>query len=120
MATPPTPLAGGRIGATNKRGIAAPLVDAWLEARRELREIEEVAHPDVTDALGRVWRWMDGDIYTHDGMAWPLEYITAERIGLPTQAALDNVLATADSNARWRATHRLEQIEKAAKGEVAG
>jgi hypothetical protein len=25
------------------------------------------------------------------------------------------VLATADKNARWRATHRLEQIEKAAK-----
>jgi hypothetical protein len=83
-----------------KRGIAAPLVDGWLEARRALREAEQAEHPDVTDALGRVWTWMDGDIYTHDGMAWPLDHITHPGIGWPTAAALDN------PNYQWCATCR--------------
>lgn len=77
------------------RGIAAPLVDAWRAARRALREIEENEHPDLTDALGRAWKWIDGDLYGHDGMAWPRDHVTYEAVGLPTKAARDN------PNYRW-------------------
>lgn len=45
---------------------------------------------ELYDALGRTWVWRNKDLYAHDGMAWPLAFITNPKIGLPTQHALDN------------------------------
>jgi hypothetical protein len=72
------------------RGIASALVDDWQAARRALREIEEAEHPNITDALGRVWQWKDKDLYTHDSMAWPRDHVMHSGVSLPSQAALDN------------------------------
>lgn len=80
--------------ATTTETIAA-LIGQWHDALRGLRRIEEAEHPDITDALGRVWVWKDGDVYVHDGMAWPREHIERQTVSLPTRAALDN------PNYRW-------------------
>jgi hypothetical protein len=71
------------------------LVDEWQDLRKALREAEEAAHPPITDALGRVWTWKDGDLYTHDSMAWPRAFVESANVGLPTRYALDN------PNYRW-------------------
>lgn len=68
----------------------AALIVRWQEARRSLRALEQAEHPDVTDALGRIWTWLDGDLYRHDDMALPLTSITDEAIRRPTQRALAN------------------------------
>lgn len=51
------------------------LVSRWLDARRELAEAERAEHPNVTDTSGRVWTWKAGDLYRHEGKAWPLAFI---------------------------------------------
>lgn len=66
------------------------LIASWQESRRALRAIEEAEHLDVTDALGRVWVWWKGELYCHDGMAWPLGHVTDPRIGWPSKEALQN------------------------------
>jgi hypothetical protein len=52
-------------------------VDAWQAARAALAEIERAEHPDITDRLGRVWTWMQGEVYTHCGMAYPGGWVAA-------------------------------------------
>jgi hypothetical protein len=66
------------------------LLASWQQSRAALRVIEEAEHPDVTDAFGRVWVWKDKDLYTHDGMAWPLGHVTNKKMSLPTDQALQN------------------------------
>lgn len=66
------------------------LIVSWQQSRQALRAIEEAGHPDVTDVFGRVWVWKDKDLYTHDGMAWPLDHVTNRNMGLPTKQALEN------------------------------
>jgi hypothetical protein len=68
------------------------LVDDWQRARAALAELERAEHPDVTDRFGRVWTWKPGcgEIYRHDGMAFPKAFLDDGSVGLPTQAALDN------------------------------
>lgn len=82
------------------RGVAAGLVDALRQARRELRDAEVAEHPNLTDALGRVWTWKSNDLYVHDSMAWTSASILHPNIGWPTQVALAN------PNYQWCATCR--------------
>jgi hypothetical protein len=77
-------------GIPTGRGIMAPLIDEWQALRQELRAMEVAEHPDITDALGRVWKWKDGDLYTHDSIASPKAFVTRPKMSLPTQAALEN------------------------------
>lgn len=77
------------------RNMVSELVDEWTALRVEAQAFERAEHPDVTDVLGRVWTWKSGDIYTHDGMAWPLAFITSPTLQGPSAAALDN------PNYRW-------------------
>lgn len=69
------------------------LIADWQAARAELAAIERAEHPDITDHHGRVWTWKPGrgDVYVHDGMAFPKDFLTEPgHIGLPTQKVLDN------------------------------
>lgn len=70
--------------------VIAGMIDEWQSLRAEIAAMERAEHPDVTDALGRTWQWKSGDIYTHDGMAWPLIFIQDPNVGLPKSVALDN------------------------------
>lgn len=71
------------------RNPIGPMLDEWQQLRAALRAAERAEHPDVTDQLGRVWVWKDGDIYLHDGMAWPLVFIQ-QRTAWPNPVLLDN------------------------------
>lgn len=67
------------------------LIADWQDARTALAELERAEHPDITDRHGRVWTWRGrGDLYRHDGMACPKEFVLDGAIGLPSQAVLDN------------------------------
>lgn len=66
------------------------LVDEWQALRAEIREQEETDHPPIIDALGRVWTWWQGDIYRHDGMAWPADHIGRYAQGWPSIRLIDN------------------------------
>lgn len=68
------------------------LIGEWQAARAALAEMERAEHPDITDRHGRVWTWKPdrGDVYVHDGLAWPRRFVEDGRIGLPSQAVLDN------------------------------
>lgn len=67
------------------------LLDKWQAARVALQELERAEHPDITDRFGRVWAWRGrGDLYRHDGMAFPKAFVVDDAIGLPSQAVLDN------------------------------
>jgi hypothetical protein len=66
------------------------MVDEWATARAALAELERAEHPDITDRYGRVWAWKSGDIYRHDGMAFPRALVESNAMGLPSQSALDN------------------------------
>ncbi|MFH8805258.1 hypothetical protein ACH4F6_37910 [Streptomyces sp. NPDC017936] len=68
------------------------LIDEWRTAREALAELERAEHPDITDRFGRVWTWKTGrgDIYVHDGMAFPRAFLEDDAVGLPSQAVLDN------------------------------
>jgi len=66
------------------------LIDEWFAARAAIHATEKAEHPDVTDALGRVWVWSQGDLYRHDSMCWPLAATTNPNIGWPHRAVLDN------------------------------
>lgn len=70
--------------------VTGALIADWQAARKALRAIEEAEHPDLTDAFGRTWRWMDGELYGHDKMAWTKAMVLAPGIGLPSQYALEN------------------------------
>jgi len=82
--------------ATSKSGpvhvseVLGDLIHEWHEARQSLRAIEEAERPDLIDALGRTWRWLDGELYTHDRMAWTKHMVLAAGITRPSQHALDN------------------------------
>lgn len=69
------------------------LISKWQDARTALVELERAEHPDITDPYGRVWVWKPGrgDLYRHDGMAFQGDWLREPgRIGLPSQAVLDN------------------------------
>ena len=72
------------------RDVMVDLLAQWDEARQTLSAIEEAEHPDLTDKFGRAWAWKDKDLYTHDGMAWPVSFVQSQGIGLPTEHALNN------------------------------
>jgi hypothetical protein len=60
------------------------LLAGWRQLRAELRALEEAEHPPVIDRFGRVWAWVDGDLYEHDGLlAWPLDAVLDPNSGLP-------------------------------------
>jgi hypothetical protein len=84
------------------RNAVGALIDEWLAGREALREIERAEHPDITDTLGRVWVWWKGDLYTHDGMAWPQEFVAKSNVSRPSQHALDN------PNYQWCASCKRE------------
>lgn len=77
---------------SNATEAVSRLVDEWLAARAALAELERAEHPDIVDGYGRAWTWKAGrgDIYVHDGMAFPKAFLTEGRIGLPRQSVLDN------------------------------
>lgn len=65
------------------------LLAEWTRARAALRELERTEHPDITDPHGRVWTWVDGDLYEHDEtLAFPADRIPGA--GLPSPALADN------------------------------
>jgi hypothetical protein len=69
------------------------LLAEWQALRTIIAEMDVAEHPDITDALGRVWTWIpggSGNLYGHDGMAWPREDVEDPGIGLPTPAVLEN------------------------------
>ena len=66
------------------------MIDEWMALRLEMKRSERAEHPPVTDVLGREWTWVDRDLYRHDGMAWPLSFITADSKSWPSPALLDN------------------------------
>lgn len=70
--------------------VTAVLVGRWLAVRAELRRRERAEHRDLVDKFGRAWIWRDGDLYTHDKMAWTRAMIEGSACGLPTPAALAN------------------------------
>jgi hypothetical protein len=70
------------------RAIVSGMVDEWTAARRQLRALEEAEHPDIIDPHGRAWKWKIGDLYTHDGMAFPSGLI--QGLTLPSAEALTN------------------------------
>jgi hypothetical protein len=56
------------------------MVTEWRALRLVLAELEAAEHPDVTDVQGRVWTWWKGDLFRHEGKAWPRDFIQeAER-----------------------------------------
>lgn len=76
------------------------LITEWQALHRALRGERAAEHPDVTDALGRVWVWKSGDLYGHDSMAWPLAMVASDLVGWPSPLLLDN------PNYRWCAACR--------------
>lgn len=68
------------------------LIGEWQNARAALAELEHAEHPDITDRHGRAWTWRPGrgDIYVHDGMAFPRALVESNALGLPSQSVLDN------------------------------
>ena len=66
----------------------AGLVFAWTETRAELAEIARSEHPDVIDQYGRLWVWVSGDLYQHDGMAFPHDFVVNS--GLPSAILANN------------------------------
>ena len=70
-----------------------PVPDLMRELQASLAEFQAAkaaAHPDITDALGRVWVWWKGDLYLHDNMAWTADMITRPEVGLPSDAVMLN------------------------------
>lgn len=86
-----------------------PLINEWQTRRAGLRATEAAEHPDVTDALGRVWVWRSGDLYGHDSMAWPLAMVASSLVGWPAATLLDN------PNYRWCPACRQAMEEEARK-----
>jgi hypothetical protein len=91
---------------TEGRRVSSTLVTEWQALRTVIAEMEAAEHPDITDALGRVWTWIPGGardrdgnnmstLYGHDGMAWPREHVEQPAIGWPRADVLDN------PNYRW-------------------
>jgi len=72
--------------------IVADMITEWQATRLAMAELERAEHPDITDPHGRVWTWHSGagadEMYKHDGMAWPVEWIA--RGGLPRPEGLAN------------------------------
>jgi hypothetical protein len=69
----------------------AGLLDRWLESRAVLRLLDEAEHPDIVDKYGRVWTWMDGEVYRHEGMAWPKwAFDDPDSYGLPSPELANN------------------------------
>lgn len=93
----------------HRAGAVNATLDEWERLRKELRAIEEAEHPPITDVLGRQWTWKDGDLYVHDGMAWPREFVERAEMELPSQAALEN------PNYRWCPICRGESPRRAAR-----
>jgi len=66
------------------------MIQEWMRLRAELNAAERAEHPDITDHHGRVWTWIDGDLYQHCGMAWPRHSIEDTRHGLPSESVRNN------------------------------
>jgi hypothetical protein len=69
------------------------LLVEWQALRIIIAEMDVAEHPDIVDALGRVWTWIpggSGNLYGHDGMAWPREHVERPDVGLPSSAVLAN------------------------------
>lgn len=68
------------------------LIGEWRDARAQLVELERAEHPDIVDGYRRTWTWKPGhgDVYVHDGMAVPKDFLTNGGAGLPQQSVLDN------------------------------
>jgi hypothetical protein len=62
----------------------------WQAARDELAAAELAEHPDITDHHGRVWVWVDGDLYRHCGMAWTSAQIRNTEHLLPSASLFSN------------------------------
>ncbi|MFG3715815.1 hypothetical protein [Micromonospora sp. NPDC047730] len=75
---------------TRPAAVIGPMLAEWRSLRADLRAMEEAEHPDVTDALGRVWTWVSGDLYRHDSMAWPLAHVLNPAVGWSRAGLLDN------------------------------
>lgn len=87
----PTLLARARQG----QAVAATLVQEWQALRLALRQLEEAEHPPIVDSLGRAWTWIDKELYGHDGMAWPRDFLKETELSLPSPRVLAN------PNYRW-------------------
>lgn len=61
------------------RAVVGAMVDEWQSLRAEIRALEELEHPSITDVLGREWTWWQGDLYRHDSMATPVYMIGTDR-----------------------------------------
>jgi hypothetical protein len=71
---------------------------------------------DRCDHCGRRFLWKDSrNSYQSSDRVWHDTCMSLRHVRSQLDDLTGYVLATADSNARWRATYRLEQIEKAAK-----
>lgn len=68
---------------TADRGPTAPLVDEWIQARADLRAMDEAEHPPISDKFGRDWTWTTASVYVHDQMAWTEGMIRSGQFGLP-------------------------------------
>jgi hypothetical protein len=52
--------------------------------------VEWVPPPPITDHYGRVWTWVNGQLYSHCGMAWTSDMIRDPASRLPSGAILTN------------------------------
>lgn len=62
----------------------------WQDVRAELRAIEEAEHPAFRDKWGRVWTWVDGDLWHHDDTLAMSRDMIDRLTGLPPERLRDN------------------------------
>ncbi|GAA4439536.1 hypothetical protein [Phytohabitans houttuyneae] len=76
---------------------------------------------DRCEGCGQRFRWKEArhSYQSSERAVWHDPCMSLRHVRGQLDDLTGYVLATADSNARWRATYRLEQLENAAKGEVA-
>jgi hypothetical protein len=70
--------------------IVSGMVDEWKQLRTELQDVEQSEHPDIVDCLGRLWTWVDKDLYRHDNMATTRNIIESTGLRFPQPKILDN------------------------------
>lgn len=68
----------------------AEKISEWLALRAEIRALNQAEHPDLTDRFGRVWTWVEGDLYTHCGMTWPRQVLDWDTFTLPSGTVRSN------------------------------
>lgn len=75
--------------------VVEDLLSTLAECRAEIRHLDRLEHPPITDRFGRVWTWRSGDFYVHDdALCFPRDWILGENgsppIGLPSARLADN------------------------------